>query len=114
MENFIVFKCGHSEEAENIYLWKNCKFCKICRRERMLINQYGISSEEFDLMFVAQMGLCAICFQPPNGRSLDVDHNHDNEKVRDLLCHLCNKSLGGFQHDIKLLKQAINYLEETK
>ena len=46
--------------------------------------------------------------------TLAVDHDHDTEKVRALLCSFCNNGLGCFKDDPELLKGAIKYLNKHK
>ena len=43
-----------------------------------------------------------------------LDHCHKSKKFRGWLCHKCNRSLGGFDDDIEMLKRAMKYLEDTK
>jgi hypothetical protein len=43
--------------------------------------------------------------------TLAVDHDHKTGKVRGLLCHKCNKSIGGLQDSVVLLRKAADYLE---
>ena len=84
----------HREEARAIALMRN----------------YGITIEEYDNMFAAQNGICAICGKPQNGKRLFVDHNHETDKVRGLLCQNCNIALGHMGDDAQLLIKAIDYL----
>lgn len=85
-------------------------------REVYLRNEYGISLEEYALMFEAQLGLCAICGQPEprDDGNLCVDHNHATGEVRGLLCHNCNKSLGLMNDDYTRLRAAAYYLKYFK
>ena len=46
-------------------------------------------------------------------RELSVDHNHETNKIRGLLCHHCNIGLGNFRDSTTLLSVAIEYLERT-
>lgn len=80
-------------------------------RASHLKRKYGITLEDYDGMLVAQGGRCAICGEPePDGRSLHVDHDHDTGAVRGLLCFTCNAGIGMFDHDLRLLDAAADYL----
>lgn len=83
-------------------------------RAHNLKHFYGITIEDFDSMFRAQNGRCAICGtkkQDAKGDRFHVDHNHDTKKVRGLLCSNCNTILGYAKENIETLKAAIDYLE---
>lgn len=81
-------------------------------REKNLRRKFGIGIIDYDAMFVAQKGRCAICNTPnPGGNgSFHVDHNHNTGQIRGLLCWLCNTGLGQFQDDPKRLRVAARYL----
>lgn len=87
----------------------------LSRKNRSLIQNYGITLEDYNRMFIEQNGCCKICgkHQQDLKASLHVDHNHTTGKVRGLLCHHCNVGLGNFEDDITLLSKAIAYLEEV-
>jgi len=72
---------------------------------------YGISSEIFRALEIAQQGECLICGSKPAKGRLNVDHNHDTGKVRGLLCNTCNRGMGYLRDDPVLLRQAALYLE---
>ncbi len=77
------------------------------------LNKYGLTLEEYDTLVEKQKGLCAICGRKesiPN-KSLSVDHCHNTGKPRELLCNKCNTGLGMFKDDIKIVENAIKYLE---
>ncbi len=74
---------------------------------------YGIGHEEQKHMFISQGGVCAICGnQFKNSRDMHVDHCHKTGKIRQLLCHNCNRGIGFLQDDIGLLSKAIDYLNK--
>jgi hypothetical protein len=63
-----------------------------------LIQKYGITAAEYDSLFAAQGGKCAICDRPPKRIRLAVDHDHKGsgrESVRGLLCMMCNRKIVG-------------------
>lgn|SRR5262245_9040289 len=56
---------------------------------------YGITAEDFDAMLAAQEGKCAGCGAVFEGACRAVvDHCHATGKVRGLLCHGCNLTVG--------------------
>lgn len=79
-------------------------------RDGRLRRAYGITIEQYDAMLEAQGGVCAICGADPGERTLAVDHNHADGRVRGLLCDNCNNGLGRFQDDPELLLAAAQYL----
>ena len=70
---------------------------------------YGITPEDYDLMYEQQKGNCAVCgtFKA----RLFVDHSHEDGKVRGLLCTNCNTGIGMFHDNTDHLKKAIEYLQ---
>jgi hypothetical protein len=73
---------------------------------------------EYDAMFEAQGGVCAICGRPERKVSksgypftLAVDHNHATGKIRALLCNDCNACLGMLQENPDTLRAMLAYLE---
>ena len=83
------------------------------RREAMVRYTYGIDQAQLDAMIERQSGLCAICGGPPNGpgKRLHIDHCHDTNKVRGLLCGKCNTAIGLLDHDPDRLRAAVKYLK---
>lgn len=82
-----------------------------------LMYRYGITAEQYDDMLKAQGGCCAICgTNKPNGRDKVwcVDHCHDSNKVRGLLCGPCNRGLGQFRDDPDRLEAAAQYLRSRE
>ena len=73
---------------------------------------YGITSEEYEELYRAQGGRCAICQRATGARRrLAVDHDHDSLLVRGLLCKTCNyKILGHLRDDTEALQRAIDYI----
>jgi hypothetical protein len=73
----------------------------------------GITKEQYNIVFEAQKGLCAICKKPPKDEHcLAMDHNHKTNEFRGLLCKECNRALGLFGDNIDILTNAVTYLKE--
>lgn len=77
------------------------------QRNRKKIQMYGVTLEEFNRKAKEQNHCCKICGKK---RKLVIDHHHDTNTVRDLLCGPCNSALGLMCEDVEILKQAIRYL----
>lgn len=79
-------------------------------RERYLVKTYGITQSEFEEMFAAQGGRCAICESDDPTRHWTVDHDHLTGAVRGILCWHCNVGLGHFRDDALNIVAAADYL----
>lgn len=76
------------------------------------VELYGITIEELARMRSEQNNLCAICGDPPKGKSdLHIDHCHKTGKVRQLLCPRCNMFLGVIE-DTDFLSKADKYIRK--
>lgn len=81
-----------------------------------LKTQYGMTYEDYWKMYHSQNGECKICNRKPvvgntgSKRPLVVDHCHDTNKVRGLLCNQCNIMLGMAQNRPEVLASAIKFL----
>lgn len=72
---------------------------------------YGISPEEYQILLIAQNGVCAICSKKTdNGKRLSVDHSHTSGKVRGLLCSKCNFAVGLLNDETIRAKSLLDYL----
>lgn len=82
-------------------------------KDIVLRNKYGIDLDIYNKMFQDQKGCCAICnrHQSEFKLSLAVDHCHNTNKVRSLLCPNCNTGLGNLKDSKEMLLKAIKYLE---
>lgn len=81
-------------------------------RKAFLKREYNLSVEEYDRLFKAQDGRCAICGVTREAltRNLAVDHDHITGKIRGLLCNICNRGIGYLRDDVLVLTKAIQYL----
>jgi Recombination endonuclease VII len=66
---------------------------------------YGMTIEEYNALFAKQKGRCLIC-EKKSKRTLHVDHCHRRNVVRWLSCGKCNRGLGFFDDDPRVLRRA--------
>lgn len=89
------------------------------RRVNYLKSTYGLVGKDYEGMYRAQKGRCAICRKKSKVKlkdesakvDLHVDHNHATGAVRALLCNHCNTGLGMFLENPSILQAAIEYLQ---
>lgn len=62
-------------------------------RENHLKKTYGITLEQMDEMLTQQNSKCAICKTSLKKRRPCVDHCHQTNAIRGLLCRSCNLKL---------------------
>jgi hypothetical protein len=82
-------------------------------KDHILHANYGVPIGEYQRMFDAQKGRCAICGRDNSGKAnqrFHVDHDHKTGSIRGLLCHGCNVSIGHFRENDQILLNAIKYL----
>lgn len=115
-------KCGgdipESRAAGSMYCSFRCKQNKQAERWRerspgyMRSYLYGLTPERYAELLERQGGRCAICAaESAGGRGgWHVDHCHETQAVRGLLCHHCNIGIGQFRDRVDLLQAAIGYL----
>ena len=85
---------------------------KIKNRKWRLKKYYNLSLAGYERMLKKQNGLCAVCKKDNDGRFLVVDHSHNLNKVRGLLCDKCNRAIGAFGDNPIILQNAILYLTD--
>jgi len=73
--------------------------------------KYGVTKEEYSVLWEDQKGCCKICEEPFNEQTRPhIDHDHKTNLIRGLLCASCNKGLGHFKDNPDLLLLACDYL----
>lgn len=78
----------------------------------------GFTAQDYEKLFQAQNGVCAICSRPEGvvdsrygkKKDLAIDHCHATGAIRALLCSNCNRGLGLFNDDVALLAKAQSYV----
>lgn len=80
------WKLGHPQQIRDM------------NRDWCYRKKYGITLEQYNKLLAAQNGICVLCGKKDayknKGRNLFVDHNHQTNVVRGLLCSRCNTMIG--------------------
>lgn len=86
-------------------------------RAKRLWDCFKLTIEKWERLWEFQVGVCAICHMPSEGRRLATDHDWITGEVRGLLCHRCNTILGKIERasrsgqpwTLEELKRAVEY-----
>jgi hypothetical protein len=126
--------CGVEKNISDFYTGrKDCKDCKnaaarqwrkdnpenvarhlVRMRERTKERRYGITQEQFNQMLLDQNSKCKICSNDfKSSKDTHIDHCHNTNKVRGLLCNNCNMALGQFNDNTDNMDNAIRYLQNS-
>ena len=86
---------------------------------RVALKRRGATQEWYDAKFKKQHGECAICGQPETAvykktglvMNLSIDHDHETNELRGLLCMACNVALHRGIRSESWFKSAGEYLK---
>jgi hypothetical protein len=97
--------------AENpekrIALWRSWSY------SARLKQKYGLSVAQFESLLQEQNHCCKICKNPfTNPKNRHVDHCHEANYVRGILCNKCNLAIGLLQNSPIVALEAAHYLAQ--
>ncbi len=80
------------------------------------------ATNNYNILHSKQNGVCALCFKKERrihkttGTKWDlaVDHCHETNQVRGLLCNACNRGLGLLGDKVDMLEKVVAYLKKHK
>lgn len=93
---------SYYQNDKESYKWRNIK------------NIYGLTKEDFFDLLEKQNIKCALCedsFKSLNQNHLHIDHCHETNKIRGLLCMKCNVGLGMLGDNEEGLTKALAYVK---
>lgn len=99
---------ARNPEAVNSYHKKKAFFLKTF---------YGITREDRDKIIEEQGGVCPGCnvvLDLTLRHQVQVDHDHETNKVRGVLCFGCNSAIGRAKDNAETLRRLAAYLEAHK
>jgi hypothetical protein len=91
---------------------RNYFLCSACKSDVNRLDRFGLSPSDYDFLLKLQGYNCAICDNPLKLKQYKfaVDHCHDSDDVRGILCVRCNTALGSFDDDPDMILRAAEYL----
>lgn len=111
-----AYKAKYNADNREAILAYKRRYHQRVNVHRVRRDRYGVSVEQFDELFVAQEGACALCRRPFTTDSVRppmIDHCHRSGRVRGLLCNRCNWALAVFDGpwaDIDTVYRVLAYL----
>lgn len=100
----------HNRKKNGLDSW--CRECRSAYRSETRRGKYrSMIGDDHLSSILASTYECTICGDQAD---LVVDHCHETNKFRGLLCNRCNKGLGLFRDDPDLLEFARIYLLSAK
>ena len=133
-------KAYDEEDLELFVLNKQCKYgrrnkCKVCAskesrasqgylspkksapkgtytsvRGQTIFRRYGLSEKAHAELLDSRGNCCELC---GSTKRLVIDHCHDTERIRGVLCNICNSRLGYFGDNIEGAEKVLTYLKNT-
>jgi len=98
----LVYKKGYYQKNKDRYM------------RDFYIKKYGITLEQKLEMLKNQEYSCDICkIELLNSSVSFVDHDHETGIIRGILCNTCNRALGMFKDNVRVLESAVLYLKKN-
>lgn len=89
------------------------RYSRMVRRSTIK-QKYGLTDEQFLRLLEEQRYRCAICWVRLTITTTHVDHDHQTNQVRGLLCFNCNVGIGHFRDDAALMRRAAGYVTAAR
>lgn len=86
--------------------------CKECKSHLNRMVRFNLSPQDFDKLLEIQNNRCAICESELllEKNHTVIDHCHETNRIRGILCRNCNTGLGVFRDSNANLANAAKYL----
>ena len=112
------YKANKEAQAEygREYYQANKEELAVKAQATNLMKKFGITKEEYNDMLYNQNGKCGCCGKHHTDEhySLAVDHDHNTDAVRGLLCGNCNRAIGMLGDSIEGVQRALDYLLKSE
>lgn len=89
---------------------------RISNRRAVFKYAYGITEEEKLIMIAKQQNRCANpgCMEMIDRTTGHLDHNHNTNKIRGVLCAGCNHALGKLKENLMRIIGLADYLKQKE
>lgn len=87
---------------------------KCLANRRRTLAKYGWTEVDFQREIQRQNYKCYGCMEPITDDTARIDHNHETNKVRGLLCDSCNWTVGHSDESPSTLRRLMAYLERDR
>ena len=112
------YEQNKDKRSKNVKNWRIKYKNKL--KDKSLKKRYNLRLDEYNVLYIQQNGLCAICHKPETKINyiskvpdlLAVDHNHKTGQIRGLLCSRCNRYLGIFEENPEMMNEFNLYLQK--
>lgn len=106
---------GKANNRAQCARWRAANSDKLrCIYRKEDLKKYGLTPESWDALFVEQGRACAACLtDTPTKIGWVVDHCHDTNRVRGILCSKCNTASGMVKDNPATLRALAGYLERS-
>ncbi len=107
-------KDRYLRDKEKIKSRNNKWWANESNMRKMVLAKYGMTPEDYLILFNLQEGRCAVCdqHQLELDHRLNVDHDHQTGEIRGLLCRNCNMALGLLRDNSLLIGRLKEYVEK--
>lgn len=84
------------------------------KKKWWLKNTYGLTLDQYNEILKSQNYQCALCgLELKVDKQTHIDHCHETNKIRGILCNHCNLGIGHLRHDPALIRKAALYCEQV-
>jgi hypothetical protein len=106
-----MFCNGKLNKKTNTY--PKSSICKECDQAYSLKRRWNMTEVEFSSRFSDNCAICGV-HQDNLKVRLNIDHDHDTGKIRDVICNSCNREIGYLKDGIEIVERALTYLRKHK
>lgn len=105
-------KIRHNKRTNKFYHEHKDRYRQYARKSE-LKSLYGLTTKVYNEMRIKQEYKCLICdsHETTLKYQLCVDHCHQTNQIRGLLCKSCNLMIGNAKDSFRILEKAAEYLK---